>query len=797
MMRTLRGLLAVGVAGSVLFGASVPAAAAPFPQSPTHPDYSELWANPVVRVGEKDAEETLAAELVEVTPFTSDGSVSATVRLTNRSSEPITQASITARRAGAVATVAEARRALAQDVGAYTTVGETTALEDLAPGESTEVTLTYEADNPLSLNFTGTYPLLFAISGQAITDEGARLISTSERTLIRVEAGASAADTAADEAPPIPEVSLLLPLTARTYVTPGETGEAPENPPLLLQNESFSEQLSPGGRLLELLDVYADALTGPAAAGTCLAVDPAIVYTASRMVDGYQVAGERGVVDTQPRRLRDSWTTENTAPDTSDGTGADAAATFLETLRRLAADHCVTALPWANADLGAVARTNNAWLMRETLERGQGTLATILGIRPRTNLVIPGSGYLEPGTERAMAWADATTTTVFETGGLAAAWEAATQEDRGALTTAAAPGEPIPAQQPVGVLVAGNTVQADTPIADLGANIHAVTFDASLAATLAATGAQPRTTAYSNPAFRYDYRVDSETARATTAANSLHLALSTAAQDEERLLIMPPADVDASTARLIVDTLAGEDVAYVPATAAEVSPGTNTGTPFTDPAAYGDTEVQPLAQQAFIADDISRLLINDPGIALTRYGYTAPLRRDMITALSATGRSTIAGFDTSVEATRQRTTVLRDTLRGIVSSVALLPPGNVFTRTSDNSPLLIAVRNGLPLPAHTSIKYTSDDGMVISTPDSVIIPARGSLTIQMTADTPDGENASTADLWLATTDGARISDPITISVRTRTDAIRIGVVAASIIAAAGLALIYGIGKRRR
>lgn len=210
MMRTLRGLLAVGVAGTVLFGTSFPAAAAPFPQSPTHPDYSELWANPVVRVGEKDAEETLTAELVEVTPFTSDGSVSATVRLTNRSSEPITQASITARRAGAVATVAEARRALAQDVGAYTTVGETTALEDLAPGESAEVTLTYEAENPLSLNFTGTYPLLFAISGQAITPEGARLISTSERTLIRVEAGASDAPTDASPDAAVPEVSLLL-----------------------------------------------------------------------------------------------------------------------------------------------------------------------------------------------------------------------------------------------------------------------------------------------------------------------------------------------------------------------------------------------------------------------------------------------------------------------------------------------------------------------------------------------------------------------------------------------------------
>ena len=51
-----------------------------------------------------------------------------------------------------------------------------------------------------------------------------------------------------------------------------------------------------------------------------------------------------------------------------------------------------------------------------------------------------------------------------------------------------------------------------------------------------------------------------------------------------------------------------------------------------------------------------------------------------------------------------------DTLRDLRSSVALIPPGNVYTRVSESSPLLIVAENGLPLPVEAKLQYDAPDG---------------------------------------------------------------------------------------
>ena len=214
-------------------------------------------------------------------------------------------------------------------------------------------------------------------------------------------------------------MSVLYPITAPVDIVPGETGEAPNRPPLILSSEQLAGQIAPGGRLDQLVDVYSELGAGNE---TCMAVDPALLDTVDRMADGYTVNDDRPEPAEKRQRLRDSWGNPDTGKDSTQGTGADDAAAWLDKLRAAAKDKCVLAMPWANTDLEAVARTGNRWLMREALERGPFTAERVLGTPVMRNVVLPGSGYLTEKTVPGMGWADHSQSRVTEVG-MQGAWE--------------------------------------------------------------------------------------------------------------------------------------------------------------------------------------------------------------------------------------------------------------------------------------------------------------------------------------------------------------------------------------
>ena len=61
--------------------------------------------------------------------------------------------------------------------------------------------------------------------------------------------------------------------------------------------------------------------------------------------------------------------------------------------------------------------------------------------------------------------------------------------------------------------------------AALGPNIMGVGYQSSLAATLAALGTDPETVGYSSPATRFDFRIDSGTARSLNAQAALRMSV--------------------------------------------------------------------------------------------------------------------------------------------------------------------------------------------------------------------------------------------------------------------------------
>lgn len=802
-LRLVSALTAITVVG---FSAS-PVHALPIPLDPSDPAVSELWVNPNAR-----ADDELSGVDVEISDFVMPDSnltvqvgesFKAQVRVTNRSSETLSNITLQARRAEASFDMASARVAATDNNYGY--FGAMVTLDDeLEPGESVETEVEISTDS-LSISQPGSYPTMLALSGQL---DGVAQHLDSQRFLLPV-----LSDTTDTEDTATP-TTMIYPISAQTNVLGGETGEAPEEPPLLVSSDALAGELEEGGRLQKLIDAYLQSSPAVQQA-TCLAIDPQLLDVVDRMTGGYTVTDTRPSTVRQNQRLRELWTADNQPTNGVAGTGAENAAIFLEKLRQATATSCTVALPWANADLNAVSQTGNQWLMREALQRGVTTFEEVLGVIPESNVVIPGNGFVEPSTVGDLGWAEVTLNPDQ-------AWEVQSEElvaapdatEQSALDNPKpTPGTVTPPTptSTVSVLVSDNTVWRTTSadrFHSLAPGITGVSYQGSLSATLATLGQNPETVGYSNPDSRYDYAMDSESARNLTGQAALRLTVDNGDEDSP-VLIMPSAVLGADDGAMLLETtgaLLADGSArpfslqqYVTANAeqrntlaAATTPPDDTafGAPYDDPASLTETEILRTTQQAEYIDDLTGIMSNDPSIALTRYGFTAPLRQDLLRALSISERRSLARHTEATSAADKLLNHNRDTLQKLRSSVALLPPGNVYTRTSESSPLLIVAQNGLPLPAETQILYSGNQDAHINTPGVVRIPAQGSITLQMTADLPDDNLRTDLTLWLASPDGATISEPVEITVQPRPNlGTTLFFVAAGILAVGGLLFI--------
>ena len=777
--------------------AAVVLAAPAVPLAPDNPEVTEQWANLSIRPSEG---ELASVEVVEAPrSLSAHDPFHVKLRVTNHSDDTIDGLTVVPRRAAAVATLTEQRYASIATPEEYSVVGDREDVaKQLRPGE----TLDLEMDLGIDLPDVGTYPVMLQLldaSGTPLDSDRFHLGVRGLRDHVRA-----------------PELTALYPVTAPVDIVPGETGEAPEAPPLVLANDSLAGELAPEGRLTQLVDQYINATRTPEVGyATCMALDPALIDTVDRMQDGYTVDDERPAVVEEPKRLRDSWGSGE-KPDGQPGAGAYDAAVWLDKVRQVAATGCVVALPWANADLNAVARTGDKWLMREAVERGPAVLQRVLGNAGTLNTVVTGSGYVDTGAAPALGWADHSRSTVAEQG-MQAAWEAAAgaavpEDHKGAesaleradmadLAGSAAP-EP---EQPVRVLSAAQ----GRDFSWLAPGVMAVGYQDSLATILAATGHNPETTGFSEVNLRYDYTVDSKRARDISAAAAVRLAAQSAwvpeesDQNPEPIMVAPPADWDADTAAAVLGTVA-ELVTGAAArpmafgaylTAPDNVAPTAAPEKHSDPTAFTDAEVLQVTQQAEFINDLTALMVPDSGIALTRYGFTLPLRRDLLQALSLNERRAMTRYIDAADATSQRLAGSRAALGELRSSVDLIPPGNVYTRTSPSSPLLIVAQNGLPLPVETTIDFSGPEGARLNVPGALRIPARGSVTVQMTADLPETSRSTDLKLYLASTSGQPISKPVDIAVRTTRFAVS-GWLAAAALVLAGLLVVIAVRGAR-
>ncbi|MDK4319986.1 hypothetical protein QPX52_07655 [Corynebacterium propinquum] len=777
---------------------AAPAAIAAPEPVPVSPEKSELWGLPHDPLADDDVSlslsslEEIASGASATTPVGVGEQLQAQFRIDNRSASELSDVQVTVRRADAVNSADEAQAALAHSDFPYW--GNAVNLASVAPNSSTSASMdisTALADSPsLSITQPGAYPVLFTLTG---FQDGDPVHLASERLVLRVEGPAdegfaandfTADDFTADDFTVEDTVannsaentaensergfSVIVPVSAQIDPVPGATGDDP----LIVRSEDFTTQISAGGRLYELVEAYRNHDLDGAA---CMALDPAVVNMAARMTEGYYVNEQRPEINNEPVRLRDSWGADR-EPDLGDeGRGADAAREWLDMIRDV---DCVLAMPWANTDLNAVQGTHNGWMLHEATDRGPELLQRVLGLESRP-VLLPGNGYVSRETSYAL-------------GNLPEGAHALLADD--AVPSAAA------------------------AIADTETNLRASTYDGALAAILSDTGASPVTAPYTPVEYRTGTAQASEHARDITAASMLRTAAQPA-PDAATTIALLPALVEAPVAETLLsaaaDVLAEPGVIPRPldaavgdnyveqaraheaaATVAETS-GTASGSPYPDPSVFTDLEITQVRQQVRYINELMSIMRNDSDIALTRYEYTLALRRDMLVALSHHQRNTLDGYDAAVAATATRINANRAVLKELRESVSLAPPGNVYTRVSDSSPLLVVAKNQLPLPVTTQMAFDSPEGTRLNTPEQVSIPARGSITVSMTADIPADHGRTDIRLWLATPTGSGISQPVEITVNTRSDSVILYSVAAGLTLVLATAVALRVRRRRR
>ncbi len=740
-----------------------------------------------------DEPQFLRLDIDEVTPstvsLTSGPVVTVTGTVTNIGDRDVEDVWVRLQRAQAIADSATLRSALTLDQAGFDTVGEFEVVSDrLGQGEREKFTLELPLRSDLvpSLNITapGVYPLLVNVNGvpeyggQARLDDARFLlpvlgvpaadeVSTdgSTDTSGPTSLGETSAEAGGKDFPAVPPerstpvpTTVLWPLADRPRIAAGVPGSATE--PVRLVDDDLATSLAEGGRLDGLLRVAENAVANEeqVADAMCLAIDPDLLVTVANMTRDYLVVADPA----------------DPTGDAHPGTGTDAAIAWLERLRALSAQMCTTSVPYAQVDLTALAETGSASLIESALDSPTEIIDSTLGISSVDSVIWPDSGVL---TEKA--------------------------------------GAMIAADGPVTALLADDAVQKADPSSGVvrisGVDgLTAGLFDSATGAALAAMGDEPQTPSYVPDSSRYTLTDDSTTARlqdalgaiAWPALNSSSESAPSAGPDS--VVLAPPqvwsasAD-DAARTLSMVSTLMKSGLATVQPFQAMVAAAAATGSaPVASLLTYPEQAITdgapaPVVHEASAQmprlDGLEEAFVEDPQAQLTPSAYTAPLRNDMLRAMTLAGRRGTDPDAAAAEA-EQRATQAREAIDRMFESVTVLAPGGVFTLTSEQSPLLLVARNDLPVGITVRLHVDVPSAMDITDIGPTQLPPRGSRTLTVPAEISDSRKIE-VEFALTTESGLPLGSPTQVTVRSNA----YGQVLAIVTGCAGALLLFLAGRR--
>ncbi|MEU1041942.1 DUF6049 family protein [Streptomyces sp. NPDC005551] len=318
--------------------------------------------------------------------------VSGTV--TNRGRQPVTDARVDLRLGPSLAsrtaldTVTKRTRYQPGLDGAP--VGDKYAEEfaKLTPGVSQHFSISVPVKE-LDLGDDGVYPLGVSLSGRSVALPYEQVLGI-QRTFLPWQP--EPADTRT-------RTTYLWPLISSVHLT-AETGSNEQQTPVF-QNDDLAKEISPGGRLDQLLSLGSTL-------DVTWVVDPDLLASVDAMRDGYRIQGRGGTTTAgSNRRVADAW---------------------LLKLEKAVADKEVVALPFADPDLASLAHngrnvTGSLSHLKDATDVASDTVKTILHVTPSTDFAWPVDGAIDPsivkvatsaGADKVIARSDS----LRETGGL-------------------------------------------------------------------------------------------------------------------------------------------------------------------------------------------------------------------------------------------------------------------------------------------------------------------------------------------------------------------------------------------
>ncbi|OSC39289.1 hypothetical protein [Mycobacterium decipiens] len=588
----------------------------------------------------------------------------------------------------------------------------------------------------LAVDQPGIYPVLVNVNGTP--DYGAPARLDNARFLLPVVGvppdHASDFDSAvAPETTKPVWITMLWPLADRPRLAPGVPGGTI---PVRLVDDDLANSLANGGRLDILLsaaelatsrDVDPDGAVGRA---LCLAVDPDLLVTVNAMTGGYVVSDSPDGAAQLP------------GTPTHPGTGQAAAVNWLDRLRALAHRTCVAPLPFAQADLDALQRVNDPGLSAIATVSPADIVDRILDVTSTRGATLLPDG---PLTDRAVSLLSANDSTVA-----IAAADFSPEEEQGSAEI-------------------GSGLLPATAPRRLSQRVVTAPFDPAVGAALAAAGTNPIVPTYLDPALLVRIAHDSVAARRQDALGAmLWRSLEPEAAPRTQILV-PPASwsLQSDDAQVILTALAtairsGLAVPRpLPAVIAEAAARTEPPEP---PGAYAaargrfnDDVTAEISGQVGRLWKLTSALATDDRTGLTGVQYTAPLREDMLRALSQS-----VPPDTRNGLARQRLAVVGKTIDDLFGAVTIVNPGGSYTLATEHSPLPLALHNGLAVPIRVRLQVDAPPGMTVTDVGQIELPP-GYLPLRVPIEVNFTQRVA-IDVALRTPDGMALGEPVRLSV---------------------------------
>ncbi|WP_016691053.1 DUF6049 family protein [Rhodococcus rhodochrous] len=780
-------------------------------------------ANPAAAQTDPDEPRFLELSIDEVTPqtvtLTSESVVTVRGTVANIGDRDVEDVWVRLQRAPVVSDSAALRTSLSLDQAGFDTVGEFEEVADrLGQGERAdfelELPLRSDLVPSLDIDTPGIYPLLVNVNGVPEYGGAARLDDArfllpvlalpasdevTENTDVtentgetRTGNGGSRGTTRSSDDglldsdekafPAVPPdvsrpaaVTMLWPLADRPRLAAGVAGSGTE--PVRLVDDDLATSLAEGGRLDGLLRAVEDtARTEPRVLeGLCLAIDPDLLVTVANMTRGYLVVEDP----------------DEPTGEARPGSGTDAAVAWLERLRALAATTCTMAVPFAQVDLTALADLADSSLTDSALESPAAIVDSILGVTSTPGVMWPDSGVLTEKTGSMLA-ADGPVTALVSDNAV----------EGGRALLAGTSSTPSTAPGGNGFRISGVS------------GLTAALFDSSASAALAGMGTDPQTPSFVPSSARYDLSRDSSTARLQDALGALAWPAMVPTVSEvtgaappaagRSVLFAPPQNWsaspdDAASVLSMLSTLVRSGLTTPRPLTALVDAAANTAN---DPTAsllvYPEQAITDGASAAVVSeaeeqigrlDAIQTALVEDPQAQLTPQQFTAPLREDLLRAMSLAGRRG-ADADGAYATGEHRAAEVREAVDDIYDAVTVISTGGVYTLTSEQSPLLLTARNDLPVGITVRLQVDAPDTVDITDIGPTQLPPRGSRTLTVPAQISDSRNLR-LEFALATESGLPLGSSTTVTVRSNA----YGQILAVVTGCAGALLLFLAGRR--